>query len=49
METIKGENGIEITIIRDEDGDVIAEIHGKLNIKLIAKFLIKNSKITPKH
>lgn len=42
---MKDENGKEITIIRNDSGQIIAEIHGKLNIDLIAKFFIENAKI----
>jgi len=35
-------------IIKDENGKVIARIHGKTNVEIIAKFMIKNNKKTPK-
>lgn len=47
-EIIKDENGIDTRIIRNEKGEIIAEVHGELNIDLIAMFFIKNMKRTPK-
>ena len=48
MEIIKDENGQEVIIVRNKSGRIIARMHGGLDIDILAKFMIKNIKRTPK-